>query len=202
MRQQIEEKYKYKENDKPTCRLCNSKLEFNCLTYCKNCKEIIKKLNKKNKKGFWIGTCIYCGRNEIILHSKKSQICITCYKKYFWEQKLKSCRDCGEFKKIHAKGLCPKCYKKTIPYNIKRKKLLKSSAKRFFNLDLKTYLGLTKKCLLCDFDKSIHIHHFDENKNNNDIKNLIPLCPNHHALIHILKYKKEVKEEINNFHYY
>ncbi|MGD8780720.1 MAG: HNH endonuclease signature motif containing protein [Ignavibacteria bacterium] len=35
------------------------------------------------------------------------------------------------------------------------------------------------KCAICGTDKP-HIHHIDENPSNNDINNLIPLCPNCH----------------------
>lgn len=35
------------------------------------------------------------------------------------------------------------------------------------------------RCAICGADKP-HIHHIDENPSNNDISNLIPLCPNHH----------------------
>ena len=41
-----------------------------------------------------------------------------------------------------------------------------------------------KKCAVCGFDWIVAIHHIDENKNNNDPKNLIPLCPNHHEMVH------------------
>ena len=47
------------------------------------------------------------------------------------------------------------------------------------------------KCVICGFDKIVAIHHIDENHSNNDPKNLIPLCPNHHEMVHS-KYKNEV----------
>jgi hypothetical protein len=55
------------------------------------------------------------------------------------------------------------------------------------------------KCALCDFDKIVEVHHIDENHNNNDIDNLIPLCPNHHKMTITLKYKKEIYEQIKEF---
>jgi hypothetical protein len=55
------------------------------------------------------------------------------------------------------------------------------------------------KCALCDFDKIVEVHHIDENHDNNDIDNLIPLCPNHHKMTITLKYKKEIYEQIKEF---
>jgi hypothetical protein len=35
------------------------------------------------------------------------------------------------------------------------------------------------RCAICGSDNP-HLHHIDENPTNNEIENLIPLCPNHH----------------------
>lgn len=40
------------------------------------------------------------------------------------------------------------------------------------------------KCVVCGEKEVIDVHHLDENRENNDPKNLIPLCPTHHAYIH------------------
>lgn len=55
-----------------------------------------------------------------------------------------------------------------------------------------------KKCIICGEDKIIHIHHLDGDKNNNDVKNLIPLCPTHHAYCHS-KYFYLIEDEIKKF---
>ena len=47
------------------------------------------------------------------------------------------------------------------------------------------------ECVVCGFDKIVAIHHIDENKKNNAPSNLIPLCPNHHEMVHS-KWKSEV----------
>lgn len=44
---------------------------------------------------------------------------------------------------------------------------------------------------ICGFDKIVAIHHIDENHDNDDPQNLIPLCPNHHEMVHS-KWKDEV----------
>ncbi len=48
-----------------------------------------------------------------------------------------------------------------------------------------------KECVVCGFDKIVAVHHIDENKKNNNLSNLIPLCPNHHEMVHS-KWKDEV----------
>lgn len=40
------------------------------------------------------------------------------------------------------------------------------------------------KCLICNETKIIDVHHLDGNRNNNDVTNLIPLCPTHHMYLH------------------
>jgi hypothetical protein len=41
-----------------------------------------------------------------------------------------------------------------------------------------------KQCCVCGFTHIVEVHHYDHNRENNDISNLIPLCPNHHAMYH------------------
>lgn len=41
-----------------------------------------------------------------------------------------------------------------------------------------------KKCVVCGEDKIVEVHHLDENHNNNEPENLIPLCPTHHKYWH------------------
>lgn len=49
------------------------------------------------------------------------------------------------------------------------------------------------RCIICGYDKVIDVHHYDGDKKNNDPKNLIPLCKNHHAEIHTKKWQEETK---------
>ena len=41
----------------------------------------------------------------------------------------------------------------------------------------------SNSCCVCQIP-FIHCHHIDKNRNNNTFDNLVPLCPNHHALAH------------------
>ena len=80
----------------------------------------------------------------------------------------------------------------------------------------KTYLSYSKekktlgtKCAICNFDTVIHLHHIKavSNGGDNSIKNLIVLCPNHHAMAdrgiisseELIKYKDENLSSLKNF---
>lgn len=56
-----------------------------------------------------------------------------------------------------------------------------------------------EKCIVCKFDKIVEVHHIDHNRNNNTKENLVPLCPNHHMMIHRSKYANEVLDIIRNY---
>ena len=45
-----------------------------------------------------------------------------------------------------------------------------------------------KKCILCEFDAVVEVHHLDYNNQNNEKSNLVPVCPNHHQMIHTKKW--------------
>jgi hypothetical protein len=58
------------------------------------------------------------------------------------------------------------------------------------------------KCVICEEELIITVHHFDENKKNNKPENLIPLCPTHHQYWHS-RYRKLIEQKVidyrNNF---
>jgi len=51
------------------------------------------------------------------------------------------------------------------------------------------------KCVICQYDIIIHIHHIDQNHYNNKVENLIPLCPNHHSQAHLKTDKNSITIE-------
>lgn len=55
-----------------------------------------------------------------------------------------------------------------------------------------------KECVVCGEDKIVAVHHLDENHDNNDPANLIPLCPTHHCYWHS-KYKHLVEDIVHNY---
>lgn len=56
-----------------------------------------------------------------------------------------------------------------------------------------------EKCVVCGFDKVLEVHHIDHNRSNNKKENLVPLCPNHHRMIHNSKYSKELIGVIKHY---
>lgn len=55
-----------------------------------------------------------------------------------------------------------------------------------------------KECIICKEDKIVAVHHYDENEENNNPENLIPLCPTHHQYVHS-RYKKLIENKIDNY---
>jgi hypothetical protein len=55
-----------------------------------------------------------------------------------------------------------------------------------------------KKCLVCGEVKIVAVHHYDENHENNDPKNLVPLCPTHHQYMHS-KYRVEIADAVEEY---
>lgn len=53
-----------------------------------------------------------------------------------------------------------------------------------------------KECILCGFSAVVDVHHIDEDRNNNSPENLVPLCPNHHRMIHTKKYGPQTKKAL------
>lgn len=134
--------------------------------------------------------CEKCGK-LCIQHSKG--MCVTCYKKYVWKPKLHECKRCKRKLPHHAKGYCAGCYNSL--FHLDRTK--DYNYKKWHNISPELYRKLTEKCLICGFNNIVELHHLDKNKLNNSEKNLVGLCPNHHKMLHTLKYRDEVIKQLN-----
>jgi hypothetical protein len=135
------------------------------------------------------GECLNCKK---LTEKHAKGMCITCYKKLEWKPKLKICKRCKRELPHHAKGLCGGCYQTVFQLdNVKDQ-----NYKKYHNIEPELYRKLTQKCLLCGFDKVVELHHLDKNRKNNSGDNLIGLCPNHHKMLHNLKYKDEILAQI------
>jgi len=55
-----------------------------------------------------------------------------------------------------------------------------------------------EKCIICGWDASIDVHHVDGDHDNNDKFNLAPVCPNHHRMAGMKKYKEEIREQLES----
>lgn len=54
------------------------------------------------------------------------------------------------------------------------------------------------KCCVCGEEKIVEVHHYDGNHNNDEISNLVPLCPTHHQYIHS-RYKDEIQHIVDEY---
>ena len=55
-----------------------------------------------------------------------------------------------------------------------------------------------KRCVVCEEDKIVAVHHYDEDHENNDPANLIPLCPTHHQYMHS-RFRVEIEQRVLDY---
>jgi predicted nucleic acid-binding Zn ribbon protein len=60
------------------------------------------------------------------------------------------------------------------------------------------FLHHIKSCVVCGEDNIVEVHHLDEDRDNNDPSNLIPLCPTHHAYWHS-RFRYLVEATVTNY---
>jgi hypothetical protein len=60
------------------------------------------------------------------------------------------------------------------------------------------FLYHKKECVICKEKNIVEVHHQDENHENNNPENLIPLCPTHHQYYHSC-YRILILDEINEY---
>ena len=100
--------------------------------------------------------CLHCGKDfKVSLKDKKSSKQLTC--------SISCSSSYPDFKKRRVEGKLP-------------------NGATSYPIIAKQH-GLTS-CCICGESVVIDIHHLDEDKTNNSIDNLVPLCPTHHAYIH------------------
>jgi len=118
--------------------------------------------------------------------------CYNCYKKLWWVPKKITCKNCGKDKPHKAFGLCSSCHMKKHHYHL----IKEYNSRKYHRLDLETYKKITTRCILCGFDCIVELHHLDHNHQNNDSKNLLGLCPNHHKMYHHEVYREKITKMI------
>jgi len=134
--------------------------------------------------------CKNCGKIEE--HHAKGY-CHPCYRKFGWARKKLKCKSCGRERYHKAFGLCGGCHVRIHHYD----KTLAFNAKRYHGIDnFEFYQNLTKECASCGFTKVVQLHHLDGDTRNNDLKNVLGLCPNCHKMIHMYVYYREVMETL------
>ena len=132
--------------------------------------------------------CPYC-QQEDLDKNKISVICDYCGKKYLLSESKYSksefhfcCRECKDKAQSLSSGqkfeeLRPDHYGKETTIHSYR-----TSA----------FITYPHQCAICGWNEDediLQVHHIDENRQNNNIENLIILCPNCHQKLTIHKYK-------------
>lgn len=73
--------------------------------------------------------------------------------------------------------ICLECIELWQTYTKRQQGAIRKYGINTINLDF-------SKCNICGFVYLVDIHHIDFNKKNNELTNLVCLCPNCHMLIH------------------
>ncbi len=136
------------------------------------------------------GICKSCKKEKdyIPIYGKSRGLCRTCYKKFLWKPKIVKCPRCNRMKPHHGKGLCRGCY--TSIHQLENVK--DWNARRYHNIEPELYRKVKEKCVVCEFNEVVELHHLDHNVKNNSEDNFVGLCPNHHKMIHMKKHQKGI----------
>lgn len=162
---------------------------------CKHCNKDITELSKSNQKNH----VRWCDSNP---------------KRNTWNKQKQSIDTYGLLKEFSVN--CVNCEKN---FFVKEREKLFPQKKKYFcsrscansvggrtkanKYGIVQYVTIAKKfhqprCVVCNEDQVLDVHHIDENRNNNSANNLVFLCPNHHAALHRLK-DDTVKLKIKNY---
>ncbi len=117
------------------------------------------------------------------------EMCYKCYRKFKWSPKKIICVRCQRERPHQSSGYCNSCYNRLFHYD----RVKEYNIRKYHNISLEIHQKITQKCVLCGFSKAVDLHHLDGEHGNNNLSNLVGLCPNHHAMYH----KPEWKEEIS-----
>jgi hypothetical protein len=143
--------------------------------------------------------CEFCkkeyGKNTISRHTEKCFLNPT---------NLRLCPVCDKPIKDKNSTTCSKsCSNKVFKSGLKNPAFSGNSYQTI------CYYYNRKQCVVCEEEHVVDVHHLDENSSNNDVNNLIPLCPTHHRYMHseykdliidkVLEWKDSISEIENLF---
>lgn len=180
-----EAKYTFKNK-----KNCCSKMTAHCPAMKKRCSQGLKRAYKKGgrpkKTILPKKKCFFCGNMITINNFDRHEKSCKC-------NKGKLCPVCGKPTKFGATTCSRECRLIYFgPPNIPDDSKLKGHRTICFRHH-------EKKCIICGEEYFVDVHHYDKNTENNDPRNLIPICILHHKYTHhpILTYI--VKECIDEY---
>lgn len=136
----------------------------------------LTKLRESRKK-----KCAWCKKPFSIKQASQRCCSQICYGKYY--------------EKFQRKDRDEKARIRSREYYLENRDQIRAER---YDISIENYLEITKKCYFCDFKEIIDCHHIVPIRKGgpNILSNYLGLCPNHHKLIHLRKYKLEkVKEK-------
>lgn len=136
-----------------------------------------------------IADCVICGRKftHISSRANKAKYCSReCYHiaQSYNGRTIFTCQHCNKKFKGPKSTNRKFCSKRCV------NKANKETWKPSFSTARKSMIarGMISKCEKCGYNKEpkiLGVHHKDENRNNNELSNLIVLCPTCHSLEHV-----------------
>lgn len=121
--------------------------------------------------------CCFCNKEIAITGIKKHE------KHCFNNPKnIKFCVQCGKQlsqKQLQYKNETCSCSCSNTYY-----KELRNKPEKYRNSRTICFHNYEKRCVICGEENIVAVHHYDEDHNNNNVDNLIPLCPTHHCYVH------------------
>lgn len=166
------------------CEFCD--LEFETVSSLAN------HIRWKHKRSVERKECKTCGKafelHNITVHERRCSV------------SLNSCETC--FKPTRNRRFCSKSCSATknnedgkIGYSIYRKKRGIEQQRTYRDICLELW---SPRCAICGWCVSIDIHHIDGDHSNDDIKNLIPLCQNHHIMTRMNQFAESMRSELSS----
>lgn len=174
--------------------LVTEELFLNAISSCNGMAEVLRKLNlgenganrdfiRKLCKKYNVDVPKFVPKRKYEVIEK---ICPVCGKKF---ETLKN----NKREKVVCSHSCSNTYFRSGQNNPNYKGVLKDNPYREI-----CFMHHPKKCCICGFDYIVEVHHVDCDKDNNDPKNLVPLCSNHHRMYHS-KYRQLVSPLIEDY---
>lgn len=121
------------------------------------------------------GICVYCLRERALCGA--GHYCSNCYR---GKKPRERCERCGRLRSLTG-TFCRSCYNSVRHYWVSNRGTGLTAAVYRECIDKIGY-----QCHVCGYTgpKTLHLHHKDQNPTNNEISNLVFVCPKHHAELH------------------